>query len=128
MKRYACHPACKLFPHLGKEELQELAEDIKQNGLLNDIILLDGKILDGRNRYLACRLAGVEPRFTKWDGEGSPVEWVISQNLFRRHLTSIQRAVVAHDLLANSDKGGQGEATIVPRSGQKGAEQSRHLF
>ena len=84
MKRLQLHPACKLFPKLGKTELQELADDIKANGLQNPIVLLDGKILDGRNRFAACKIAGVKPRFEKWDGAGSPVEWVISQNLMRR--------------------------------------------
>ena len=44
-------------------------------------------------------MAGVKPRFVQWDGNGSPTEWVISQNLFRRHLTSSQRAAVAYQLL-----------------------------
>ena len=41
----------------------------------------------------------MKPMFVEWDGKGSPTEWVISENLIRRHLTSSQRAVVAHDLL-----------------------------
>ena len=98
-KHYAIHPVCRLFPPLRKEELEELAEDIRQNGLLHDIVLYEGKILDGRNRYLACPMAGVKPRFAQWDGTGSPLEWVISENLVRRHLTSSQRAVIAHDIL-----------------------------
>ena len=104
LKRISLHPACKLFPKLGAVELQELADDIRQNGLQNAIILLDGKILDGRNRHAACKIAGVEPRFEKWTGNGSPVEWVISQNLMRRHLTASQRAVVALDLLPLLEK------------------------
>jgi hypothetical protein len=92
------HPFCLLFPRLGDEELQELAEDIRQNGLLNDIVLLGGKILDGRNRHEACRIAGVEPRFKEFEGD-DPVAWVVSQNLHRRHLTASQRAVVAFGLL-----------------------------
>ena len=48
MTRLTYHPACLLFPQLGKQELQELAEDIRQNGLQNDIVLLNGQILDGR--------------------------------------------------------------------------------
>jgi hypothetical protein len=96
---YAYHPACLLFPKLGKDELQELADDIRENGLRHPIVLYQGKILDGRNRLLACEIAGVEPRFVEWDGKGSPVEWVVSENLVRRHLTSSQCAVIAHDLL-----------------------------
>jgi len=93
------HPACLLFPPMSQEELRELAADIKERGLLNPIVLVGNQILDGRNRLAACELAGVEPRFLQWDGKGSPTEWVISQNLFRRHLTSSQRAVVANNLL-----------------------------
>ena len=92
-------PCLPLVPPNGKLELRELADDIKARGLLNPIVLYQGKVLDGRSRLAACKLAGVEPRFLEWDGEGSPTEWVISQNLFRRHLTTGQRAVVAYDLL-----------------------------
>lgn len=102
--KYTFHPACLLFPRLGKEELQELADDIKANGLRNPIVRYRGKILDGRNRLAACEIAKVKPRFVEWDGEGSPTEWVISENLIRRHLTSSQRAVVALDLLPLLEK------------------------
>ena len=98
-KQYSYHPACLLFPRFGQQELQELADDIKANGLRNPIVLYQGKILDGRNRLAACEIAGMEPRFVEWNGKGSPVEWVVSENLIRRHLTSSQRAVIAHDLL-----------------------------
>ena len=104
MKRLQFHPACLLFPQLGKEELQELADDIGVRGLLHDIVLYDGQILDGRNRYLACSIAGVKPRFVEWTGKGSPIEWVISENLIRRHLTSSQRAVIALDILPLLEK------------------------
>ena len=97
--KYDFHPICLLFPRMTDEELRELADDLRIKGLLHDIVLYEGKILDGRNRYLACPMAGVEPRFSEWDGEGSPLEWVISENMVRRHLTSSQRAVLALELL-----------------------------
>jgi len=103
-KRLTYHPACRLFPRLSEQELQTLADDIKTRGLLNPIVLYQGKVLDGRNRLAACRIAKVEPRFVEWDGDGSPVEWVIATNLLRRHLTSSQRAVVALDLLPLLEK------------------------
>ena len=120
--RFSLHPACKLFPKLGDVELRELADDIKANGLQNAIILLDGKILDGRNRHAACKLAGVEPRFEKWKGKGSPVEWVISQNLMRRHLTASQRAVVALDLLPLLEKEAKQRQRLSRGRGKKGAK------
>ena len=102
--KYRFHPACKLFPKLSDDELRDLAEDIRRNGLQNPIVLLNGKILDGRNRLAACNIAGVEPRFKEWKGRGSAVEWVISQNMMRRHLSASQKAVVAHDLLPLLEK------------------------
>jgi hypothetical protein len=56
-----------------------------------------GKILDGRNRWLACRSADVEPVFREYEGD-QPVQYVLSMNLRRRHLTISQRATVAADL------------------------------
>jgi hypothetical protein len=81
---------------LEPDELKELAADIAKNGLLNPVVLLEDQVLDGRNRMLACKLAGVTPEFTEWEQNGvSPVAWVIAQNLRRRHLTAGQRAAVA---------------------------------
>lgn len=94
------HDAAKLFPMLPEEELSELADDIGKHGLQNPIVLFDDKVLDGRNRLLACRLAEVEPQFHQWEANGSsPVAWVISLNLKRRHLTATQKAVVAFEAL-----------------------------
>ncbi len=104
METMKTHPAADLFPMMTDAELTELAADIKANGLLNPVVLLDGQILDGRNRLRACEMAGVEPRFCGWQDAGiSPVAWVVSQNAVRRHLTASQRAAVAieaQDLMA----------------------------
>src|ERR1700680_1829643 len=91
------HEAANIFPLMPDDELQKLADDIKANGLKNPIVLLDDKVLDGRNRVLACRLAGGRPDFQSRNPEklGAPVAWVLSQNLHRRQLTATQRAFVA---------------------------------
>lgn len=75
------------------EELQALADDIEANGLRQPIVLdSDGRILDGRNRYEACKLAKIEPTFETYDGD-DPVGYVLSCNEHRRHMNKGQRAI-----------------------------------
>jgi ParB-like chromosome segregation protein Spo0J len=91
------HPLCLLFPQMSDPEIADLADDIKRSGLKNSIKTLDGKILDGRNRFIACGIAGVKPRFEKFTGKDA-LAFVISENLHRRHLTDSQRAMLATEI------------------------------
>ena len=76
-----------------------LVEDIKQNGLLEPIRLYGGKIIDGRNRFLACKQLGIEPETRDFEGDADRlISYVISLNLQRRHLNESQRAMVAAEL------------------------------
>jgi hypothetical protein len=88
------HPAADIFPMLNDHDLDLLAADIAERGLRQAILVLpDGRILDGRNRFAACRIAKVEPHFATYDGD-DPLAEVISLNLRHRHLTNGQRAAV----------------------------------
>jgi ParB-like nuclease family protein len=88
------HPACACFPAMSQEALTELAADIRQNGLLHPITLMpDGRVLDGRCRWDACEIAGVEPRTTTYDGD-DPCGYVLSNNARRRNLTASQKALI----------------------------------
>lgn len=90
------HPLANIFPLLSGDEYLALVEDIRQSGLLEPIWLHEGKILDGRNRYMACQTLGIEAATRQWGGEaGSPVDFVLSLNLARRHMDSSQRAACA---------------------------------
>jgi hypothetical protein len=94
------HPLAALFPELPSEELTQLARDIKERGLLEPIIVYKGLILDGRNRYRACQIAGVKPRIEEFNAKAakrSPEEFVLSRNLRRRHLSVGQKAAIALD-------------------------------
>lgn len=97
-QEYKFHPVADAYPLFPDDEAAALAADIAENGLKEDIVLFDGQILDGRNRYRGCLKAGVEPRFTVYDGDTSAsgiIAYVRSMNDFRRHLNSSQNAAVA---------------------------------
>jgi len=95
------HAVAGLFPLMHGAAFEELAADIKKNGLREPILCdAGGRILDGRNRYRACVKAGVKPRFVTWKGEGALPELALSLNLRRRHLDESQRALVAARLAA----------------------------
>lgn len=96
------HELAEALPLIEGEEFAELVASIKAHGQRETIVLLHGKILDGRNRYRACLQAGVEPRTENFRGV-DPVAFVIDKNLNRRHLTSGQKAmaVVKYATLSN---------------------------
>ena len=111
---YPVHPVASLFPMIDDESLNALAEDIKKNGqrepiivaYLDEAMINEPVVIDGRNRHAACRLAGIEPEFkfvmSLNDRELSPqviADWIISHNLHRRHLTPSQKAMVGQGYL-----------------------------
>lgn len=91
------HPVADIFPMMSDLEFAGLVGDIREHGLREPVWLhSDGRIIDGRNRYRACRSLDRDPQFRTYDGtEDNLVPFVISLNLHRRHLDSDQRSMVA---------------------------------
>ena len=87
------HPLAAVFPPLPDNRLRELGASIAEIGLLDPIVILEDQILDGRNRYWACELAGVEPRFRQYEGS-DPAAFVKGKNLERRNLSPGQRIAI----------------------------------
>ena len=87
------HPYADQFPMLPQAELEELAQSIRDSGLRQPIVVtVDGLILDGRNRFRACRMAGVEPETVVYEG-ADLAEYVLDANITRRNMTTGQRAM-----------------------------------
>jgi hypothetical protein len=99
------HPLADIFPLMEGEEFDALVADIKANALRQKIVLYEGKILDGRNRYRAMLAAGHTPRddhFCRYKSlvpGDTPLAYVIRANLLRRHLTAEQRRELIAKLL-----------------------------
>lgn len=128
------HPFADIFPLIEGADLAALVEDIRVNGVRDPIFLLDGLILDGRNRYRALRALrasgeargpgwgvyegrpiedeDLDPAIVLWPFEkyspaddGDPLHFVISKNLHRRHLDDRQRSSIGGKI-ANLTRGG----------------------
>ncbi len=110
---YELHPLCTLFPRLTGAEFDALRDDIKANGLRQPIILHEGMILDGGNRYRACVEAGIEPVFEEHCG-GNLVSFVLSANLHRRHMTPGQQAAI----VASAQDWAKAQTVGRPEKGQ----------
>ncbi|WOC17403.1 hypothetical protein MP213Fo_29160 [Pseudochrobactrum sp. MP213Fo] len=95
---YPAHPLADLFPMIAEAERTMLADDITAHGQHEPILLLEGMVLDGRNRQWACIHAGIKPVYEDYSGT-DPLNFVLSKNLHRRHLTESQRALVAASIV-----------------------------
>ncbi|MGO4811118.1 S-adenosylmethionine-binding protein [Cupriavidus sp. 2MCAB6] len=93
MREIRLHPLCTLFPRMSGADFDALKADIAQHGVRQPIVMHDGLILDGGNRYRACMELGMEPRFEEFEGDGI-VAFVLSANLHRRHMTPGQQAAI----------------------------------
>ena len=58
-----------------------------------EIVMLDGRVLDGWLRYQEFRRHGIEPRFVEFEGD-DPVRFLLCRNVFRRHLNEGQRVLI----------------------------------
>jgi hypothetical protein len=108
------HPAAELFPLMSPQELRGLGKDIDLNGLTSPIVLWRDQsgiisLLDGRSRLDAIEMEGstftlgeygdlqcdglddLPQREISADDELDPYDYVISANIYRRHLTAQQR-------------------------------------
>jgi hypothetical protein len=102
--RMKTHPIADLFPMMADDELQDLAADIKERGLLQPVVRdTEGRILDGRNRYAACKIAGVEPEYVTYEGD-DPDGYALAVNIARRNMSKGQQAIVLARALRQRDK------------------------
>lgn len=71
---YPAHPLADLFPMIPEDERKLLADNIATFGQHEPILLLDGMVLDGRNRQWACEFAQIEPIYEQYTGSVELIE------------------------------------------------------
>lgn len=103
--------ACaEAFPSMQVDEFEALKASIDRNGLLEPILVWQGRVMDGRHRLKACQALGVVPMVKVLNGtyEEAKSE-AFSTNINRRHLATGQRAILAAQLATR--RPGQTKAT-----------------
>jgi hypothetical protein len=111
-QEYEFHPIANVFPLMKGEEFKQFKNDIRSNKLREQIIIYEGKILDGRNRYKACKELGLPVDTRPLPPGTDPVAFVVSANVHRRHLNETQRAAVAAELATLTHGGDRSKTPI----------------
>ena len=95
---FEVHPVAAMFPEFPPEEYVSLRADIEANGVRFPVVVCGRWLVDGRTRLRACRDLDLEPPVRELDEGTDVVEWIVSANVRRRHLSTSQRAVLAAQL------------------------------
>lgn len=93
MKKHAFN----IFPEASEEDFNRLLEDIRNNGFdkSHPVIVYDGAILDGWNRYRACQVLGINPAIKNFDGDQAAAMRLVMRTNKRRNLNKGQWATIA---------------------------------
>ncbi len=88
-------PLAGIFPPMTEDEYARLEESIREIGLMEEITLWRGTVIDGFHRLQACLQLGIEPKFSSLPDDANPLAHVIGKNDSRRALAPWQRPVAA---------------------------------
>lgn len=123
MKSMKHHPAADTFPMMDATRFKELVDDINSNGLLQPIVVCDGQILDGRNRFKACQELGIEAKTENYTGD--PWQYAWSLNGCRRDLVAEQRYLCWKHCHENSEEWQAEQKRIQAEANKKRSEAAK---
>jgi len=110
-----------------QEKLQELADSIKENGIIQPVVVMasgdEYKLIAGERRWRASQLAGYDkiPAIVKKATEDEALSWALIENIQRQDLNPIEEALAYKNLLEKQEitqdslakKLGKGRVTIT---------------
>lgn len=126
------HPLAAMFPEMDDTDFASFQASVAEHGI-SDPIWVDEmhRVADGRHRLRAAQALGLKQiptrrlkdRFLTTDAEIR--DFVVAQNLHRRHLTESQRAMVAASLVTAKHGGKRpAKGSATPGQGQGQGENS----
>lgn len=107
-----------LIPKLKVEEYLALEDSVLSEGLREPILVWDGIIIDGHNRYRICQDNGIEIRIQdiEFMSREQAKIWIIKNQLARRNLNDYQRSALRlkqKAVFADKAKENQGTRTDI---------------
>jgi hypothetical protein len=127
------HPAAEMLPSISENELKELGDDIKENGLRNKVTIFEGQLLDGRSRLDAMESVKmpviedgkIDPKLVDHVEGIDPNAYVLSLNLHRRHLTSKQKRELIDKLLRENPQASDRKIGRMAKADHKTVNEAR---
>ena len=103
---YEVHEIANTYPMAQENEFISIMNSIRAEGQKQSIVLYNGRILDGRNRYKACQRLGIEPKTVIFEGAyEEAVSHSIALNSARRHMNKSQQAMIVAKAVMDSRNG-----------------------
>jgi hypothetical protein len=97
------HELASLMAMIESKAKEDFKADIKLKGIQTKMMLFQGRLLDGRNRYTCGKELGFEfseKDFDLFTGTYAEAEaYVISTNMMRRQMTNTQKAEVVERMI-----------------------------
>ena len=121
-----------LIPPLSEEEHRMLEDSIVRDGCDTPLIVWDGTIVDGHNRYEICRRHNIPFAYEErsFADKEAAMFWMLEHQLARRNLNSYQRselALKAKDYYARIAEANQKAGTSLGLNSAQGGRVSEKL-
>ena len=108
-----------LIPELDPAELFQLEENIKRDGCRDPLVLWNGVLVDGHNRYDICTRNDIPFQTIEraFENRSQVIEWIITNQFGRRNLNPYIRGTLAIRL--GSEIAARAKANLKTSSGGK---------
>jgi len=124
----------QLIPELAVGEYQKLEASLIKEGCRDALVVWNGTLLDGHNRYEICTKHSIPFKTVaiEADGRAAAKEWILRNQLGRRNLTPYMLGVLALKLEESiaarakaKQQGGQGGVLLKPKSAEANPIETR---
>lgn len=111
-----------LLPELDAETYTALEKDISANGMIDPIVIWNGFIADGHNRYSICkahRVAEVEVKELRKNTKSEVMQWIVDHQFSKRNLLLSEKYTLLSKVRAQVEKEAAERVGGRPKKGEE---------